>query len=367
VKPTPAELAEKETRLRALMKAEGLDAVLIGRQDDFSWFTGGASGFVGIASEASVASLLITGDHKWLLCDNIEQPRMLDEELGSQGYVPESWHWTASGLRESIARLVPNGRLGSDIPLEAAQPMREKIARLRWPLVPAEVERYRWLGEQASGALAEVCKEVRPGMTEWQVAARLGYALLEREIVPTLLLVAADERAYLYRHPIPTAKAIEKHAMLVIGARKWGLILSATRMVHFGKPDADLARKHAAAVEVDAAFISSTVPGALVSDIFKAGQQAYARAGFPDEWRHHHQGGPTGYAPREFRATAQSNEAVLENQAFAWNPSIAGTKSEDTMIATAQGPEILSLGGDFPTVKVEAAGKTWPRPDILTM
>jgi len=367
VKPTAEEFSEKEARVRALMRADGLDAVLIGRQDNFSWFTGGASGYVGIASETSVASLLITAEHKWLLCDNIERARMLEEELAGQGYASQSWQWWRPGLKQAIANIAGGKRLGSDIPLDGVQPIREKIARLRWSLLPGEVERYRWLGKQAGAALAAACKQVRPGMTEWQVAALLGSSLLERGIIPTLLLVAADERAYRYRHPIPTGKQIEKHAMLVIGARKWGLIISATRMVHFGQPDADLARKHAAVVEVDAAFISATRPGAVVSDIFKAGQQAYAQAGFPDEWQRHHQGGPTGYASREFRATDQSSEVVLQNQAFAWNPSIAGTKSEDTIIAAAQGPEILSLTDDFPSVEVEAGGQLWLRADLLIL
>jgi Xaa-Pro aminopeptidase len=367
VKPTPEELSEKEARVRSLMTADGLDAVLIGRQDNFSWFTGGASGYVGIASEASVASLLVTAQGKWLLCDNIEHARMLEEELAGQGYASQSWQWWRPGLKQAIVNLAGGGRVGSDIPLDGVQPMREKIARLRWSLLPSEVERYRSVGKQAGAALAAVCRRVRPGMTEWHVASLMGSSLLERGIIPTLLLVAADERAYRYRHPIPTDKEIERHAMLVIGARKWGLIISATRMVHFGKPDADLARKHGAVVQVDAAFISATRPGAVVSDILRAGQQAYAQAGFPDEWQHHHQGGPTGYASREFRATDQSSEVVLENQAFAWNPSIAGTKSEDTIVAAAQGPEILSLTDDFPAVEVEAGGQLWLRPALLIL
>jgi len=367
MRPTPEELAEKERRVRQLMAAGNLDALLIGRQDNFAWITGGGSNFVSTATEVGVASILVTADGKWLLCDNIEQARVLEEELAGLGFASEAWQWWTGSLARAVEGIAPKARIGSDIPLTGAEPIAPALARCRWSLLEPEVERYRWLGQRVGEAIAETCRRVRPGMTEWQVAGSLGGRLIEQGIVPTVLLVAADERACRYRHPIPTDRKVEKHAMVVVCGRRWGLIVSATRIVHFGQPGDELAKKHRAVVEVDAAFITATRPGAVVGEIFRAGQQAYARTGFAEEWKHHHQGGPTGYAGREFRATPESKETVLANQAFAWNPSIAGTKSEDTIIATDGGPEILSLSGGFPTLNIEAPGASIPRPDILVL
>ena len=56
---------------------------------------------------------------------------------------------------------------------------------------------------------------------------------------------------------------------------------------------------------------------------------------------------------------------VEPHQAFAWNPSITGTKSEDTIIATPEGPEIISLSPDFPTIEVTIEGKKFRRSEIL--
>ena len=56
---------------------------------------------------------------------------------------------------------------------------------------------------------------------------------------------------------------------------------------------------------------------------------------------------------------------VLENQAFAWNPSISGTKSEDTIIAHAEGQEWLSTSSEWPMIEVEWQGRKLSRPDIL--
>jgi Xaa-Pro aminopeptidase len=136
-------------------------------------------------------------------------------------------------------------------------------------------------------------------------------------------------------------------------------------MVSFGPPSAELAKKHRAVTAVDTAFIAATRVGVRIGDVFKKGLAAYAAQGYADEWRLHHQGGPTGYAPRDYRATADSDDLVLPYQAFAWNPSIAGTKCEDTIIATPDGPQIISASPGFPTIQAEVGPTRLARPDIL--
>ena len=101
-------------------------------------------------------------------------------------------------------------------------------------------------------------------------------------------------------------------------------------------------------------MILGTRPGTTAGEVLAAAQRAYARVGFPDEWRLHHQGGAIGYQPREYNAFPGSPEVILANQAFAWNPSICGTKSEDTILAGPAGPEVLTCAsGDWPAVEIE--------------
>jgi len=57
---------------------------------------------------------------------------------------------------------------------------------------------------------------------------------------------------------------------------------------------------------------------------------------------------------------------VQENQGFAWNPSITGTKSEDTMLATTNGPLHFSKPIIFPQLEIKIGGDyIFIRPDIL--
>ena len=47
--------------------------------------------------------------------------------------------------------------------------------------------------------------------------------------------------------------------------------------------------------------------------------------------------------------------------------SFAGAKSEDTIICTADEPEIISATGDWPTLEVEVNGRAYHRPAVLIL
>ena len=202
-------------------------------------------------------------------------------------------------------------------------------------------------------------------MTEYQIAGLLAGESFGRGFTPIVNLIASDERVFRYRHPIPTDRVMERYTMLVLCGRRWGLVASATRLVHFGPLPDELQDKGEAVARVDAAFIAATRPGARVADVFGQAVETYAAVGLPDEWQLHHQGGAAGYEPREYLATPASAEVVEEGQAFAWNPSITGTKSEDTIIVGAEGNEIVTATGEWPTIAVEIEGQVLQRPAIL--
>jgi antitoxin VapB len=97
-------------------------------------------------------------------------------------------------------------------------------------------------------------------------------------------------------------------------------------------------------------------------EIFRRGIDVYAETGYTDQWQYHHQGGPAGYEPREIMDTSCSEEVVSTNQIYAWNPSITGTKSEDTILVTEQGYEILTVINDWPRIPSHINEQTICRP-----
>ncbi|HEX2987903.1 MAG TPA: M24 family metallopeptidase [Chloroflexota bacterium] len=363
---SPLEMVEKEQRVRHFLADQKLDGLVLTTQSNFAWFTCGGDSHVGIGTDNGSVSILVTPDAKYVLCDNVEAPRFLNEELAGQGFEFRVFNWWEGGPSDEIAKLV-SGPVGADTPIPGTTLVAGKIPPLRYSLTAPEIERYRWLGKATGECLSEAAHEIRPGMTEHEIAAVLGGKIMSRGIIPQLVLIAVDERISKYRHPIPTDKTLDRYAMLVAGAKKWGLVVSATRIVHFGAVPCELKQKHDAVMAVDAEFIANTRPGTSVDYIFRKGMAAYERAGYPEEWHLHHQGGPTGYAGRDYRVKPGIQESVQPNQAFAWNPTITGTKCEDTIIVLNDRTEIISAYGDWPMVPIEAESMTIVREDILEL
>jgi antitoxin VapB len=205
-------------------------------------------------------------------------------------------------------------------------------------------------------------------MTEHEVAGILDHQIHAAGMNPMVTLVASDERISSYRHPIPTSKKLQRTVMVVTCAEQTGLISCLTRFVYFTKPTPDELARHQAVCDIDATVILATKPGRTLGQIFIELQQAYESAGYGGQWRFHHQGGATGYAPREAVANPTSVVPVLENQAFAWNPSVTGAKSEDTILCTANGNEVLNgPSKQRPQVTGRGIGGTVTRAGILAM
>lgn len=354
----------KLSNLRNLLFQHGLEGILLRKASSFSWLTGGLSSVINTASSFGEASLLITQEHSYLITTSIEAPRFLQEDrVEDQGWqvIVQDWYSSESPMK----KIVQGGRLGSDFPMPGFTDLSLEIAQLRSILSPEEQNRLREVASLCAFAMEETAFAVRPGMSEYEISALLARACINRGVEPIVRLIATDERIFHYRHPPATSKSLQRYAMLVLCGRKYGLVVSLTRLIHFGKLPDEIQRKARATAYVDAIALSSTRPGRTLGDVFKDITLAYEIAGYPDEWKLHHQGGPAGYEPREWIATPESQQRVVEGQAYAWNPSITGTKSEDTILVKEGGFEILTDIPDWPTLDIEVSGNLIRRPAIL--
>jgi Xaa-Pro aminopeptidase len=349
------EFETKLERVRGHLAAAGARGALFASHAAFAWLTGGGRNHVNIAAERGVAAILATPDGAWLLADNIERRRLEEEELGGLQLEAREYEWWSGSFLDEALKLVPASELVTDVPLVGAGSFTAAdLLALRNPLLPEEISRYRKLGEEVAVILTHVAFHCRPALTEHQLAGMLAAGLTDFGITPVVTLVAVDERVHTRRHPLPTDRRLERYALLVVGARRHGLNVSASRLVHFGPIPEEVLARHRACVEVDAGFLAATRPGVRFADIFRAGQEAYAAAGYPAEWKHHHQGGPTGYAERDLRVGPETPGEVRLHQAFAWNPTISGTKSEDTVLVQESGLEVLSRTPDLPELRAGA-------------
>ncbi len=342
------------SRLDDYLAAHGLDAVWFARPANFAWLTGGDNVVDG-ASDIGVAAAGYDGDGVTVCTTNVEAPRLRAEELDDRVRI-DSFDWHESTLPEAVAERSPSPAAADfDVPgLDGLDP-----SELREPLTAAQCDQYRELSAAVAQSVETVARNADADAAETTVAGRLRARLAERGIAAPVVLVGGGERAQQFRHYTPTSAALGDYALLSVTARREGLHASCTRTISFDAPSW-LAGRTRAAMRVEATAIAATraagQEGGTAGDVFTAIQRAYDAVGWAGEWRNHHQGGPAGYAGREWLATPGSERRVAVPQGYAWNPTIQGAKSEDTYLVSADGADLLTTTGDWPTRTVDAVG-----------
>lgn len=360
------EQSTKLARIRVLLDEAGVEAIWLRLASSFAWATCGHSSYINTASSTGAASLLVTRTGQYVITNNIEEPRLAGEEgLAAAGWEFPAAQWYEG--RDLVAELANGAPIGADMATAGAVDLGAAVSRLRTSLLPEEGVRFRELGRLCAAGMDEAIRGVKPGMHEQEIAGLLAAAVQRRGVQPIVVLIATDERIFKYRHPLPADKRLDKYAMLVLCGRRQGLVASVTRLVHFGPLPDELKRKQEACAKVDAAFIYGSRPNVTLGDIFAQAQATYAATGFADEWKLHHQGGPAAYEPREYLGLPGSQEEVRQGMVLAWNPSITGTKMEDTILVGPAGNEILTAIPGWPTIPVAIGGGVIERPAILVV
>lgn len=361
-----AELEAKHNQVVDWLRSEGLDGVLLKRNENIAWLTGGAVELrVLTPNETGVASLLVTAEGaRYYLTTANEAPRLHDEEFGALDFEPVIFPWYANETDQRALELARD-QVASDTPIPGFA--RAHLYPLRASLQETEIARFRWLGAQAGAAVIESLHNLEPGDTEYVMEAQVAVELLRRGILPSVYLMAADERILKYKHAVARGKKIDKYAMINLCARKWGLTVSITRFAHFGPLPSELEDRFHAAAQVNAALLDASRVGATSAKLFSIAAEAYAREGFPGEEQLHHQGGATGYWEREWIATPEGTETVVNNQAFAWNPSVRGGKVEDTVLLRDGQIELLTPTPELPSLESSANGNSYPATGVLQL
>ena len=359
-----AELEAKHQKLVEWINAQGLEGVLIRRNENVAWVTGGAVEVrVLTPAETGVASLLITaaGKRYYFTTEN-EAPRLNDEEFGTLDFEPVLFPWYAEDTLPTAQRLA-GVHLGSDTPGPGLIPV--NLYPMREALSETEAARYRWLGEETAAATVESLHQVEPGLSEYDLEAVTAANLLRRGILPSVYLYAVDDRIYKYKHAAARGRRLKQYGMLNLCTRKWGLAISITRFIHFGELPGELVARFKSAAQVNAALLDATRVGATSAELFRVAQSAYAAEGFPGEEQLHHQGGATGYGEREWVATPDGTQTVVNHQAFAWNPSIRGGKAEDTVLLRDGKIEWLTATPELPVIESSVNGTVYPAAGVL--
>jgi Xaa-Pro dipeptidase len=359
------EIGVKKQQLIELMAKDNLAGVLLSRHENVSWATAGQVDMrVGIPAATGSAAVFVRKDGKaFYLTTTNEAPRMHDEEFGELPFEPVVLPWADGDFAKAARGLAATGSVGADT--HEANCDLINLAALRSQLHIGEIERYRLLGSMTARVVEDVVEHLEPGVTEQEISGMTASQLIQKAILPSVLLMATDDRILKYKHALPRGGHLERFGMVNLCARKWGLVISITRFVHFGPMPQSLSDGFETAAKVNAALLHATRAGATSAQLYAVAKNAYAAAGLPGEELLHHQGGSTGYGEREWVATPNGTEVVLDRQAFAWNPSAKGGKVEDTVILRDGKIEVLTETTEFPAVETVVGGESYFSSGVL--
>lgn len=347
--------------MRQMLAKNSLSGLLLRGTDWFAWATGGRSNVVLLAAETGIAEVLVTSRDAYILTDTIEAERLLNEEA-SPPYLVWSSPWQDLSARKAfILDQTRSGLLASDRPRGVEYAFPRELWLTRRELLPEEQLRYQQLGLEASEAMTEAMHACSPDWTEFQLAAAGSNALWKRGIEPALVMVGGEQRLPRYRHPIATSAPLGQRAMMVFCARRHGLYANLTRFVYFRQPDKQEEQDKLDLAKIESVIFDASRPGAVLSDIYKKLVNCYTQLGHSEQPSRHHQGGPTGYQAREDIISSHTDDILREGTALAWNPSLVGSKIEDTVLLRNGKLEVLTVDPAWPTFEYARR----QRPDYL--
>lgn len=351
--------ADRLTRLRGVLAASEIEALLITSRPNIRWLTG----FSG-----SNAMVVLTPDACLLLTD-FRYATQVKHEVGDgiQAVIESASLW--SGLWTALRACAGVEVLA----FESAHLSHQDSARLldpagegaRWRWRPAvnlveslreskdagEIAKIREAVRIAEHALSRTLPEVRAGITELAVAGAL-----ERELrlagstgFPFETIVAAGPRSAL-PHARASAKVIAVGELLLVdfGAIHQGYCSDLTRTFVVGRPADDRQREiHTVVREANGSASAGVRAGMRGRDADALGRDYIDRLGFGDAFGHslgHGIGLEIHEAPRLAR-TAEAPlalGAVVTIEPGVYLEGWGGVRIEDDVVLTSSGREVLS-------------------------
>ncbi len=332
-----------------------------------AWATGAVAPPVDRTAAVDLVWVVATRSSAALITTEVEADRVAEEyqprQHGFADLAAVPWY-DPDGFTRAAQDIAgaPAGRLAAD-GHPAFQDVADELVALRLALSPAEQQELRALGADAADGLQQALAAWRPGERDLDIQARVAALLESRGADTPVLIVGGDDRVRRFRHPMAAGVPVRRLAMAVLVARRGGLHAAATRFASAGPVDAEFAALRARVLRIERDTLAASGPPHRYRDVLTVLADGYAREGAPGGWAGHYQGGPIGFAQREFEIAPGQRDSrwyatpVDYGHAVAWNPSLpGGAKAEDTYLVSETGLHRVTTAADGP-------GPGWPAED----
>jgi Xaa-Pro aminopeptidase len=370
-------LAARLTRVRALLAADGLDALVVSHLPNVFYLTN-------VAATAGVA--IVAAERLYLLTD-FRYIAAVESLLGSEFAPPGLILVRVEGsYEEALAKALESGCAGARVGFESARVPVRRHAWLSWRLQggaggarasPAAAELVatdalvegcrvrkdafelgvlREAGHRLSEVAVSILSEsVRPGRPEREVAAEIDFRLkmagFERPAFETI--VASGPHAAL-PHARPTTRRIEADDLVLLdfGGVYHGYCVDLTRTVGVGDPGAEARRLYAAVAEAQDAALAAVRGDRVAHEVDAAARDVLAAHGLADAFGHgtgHGLGLEVHEEPTLTKRRADGTEPerlaegmVCTIEPGAYVPGVGGVRLEDDVIVTGSGSERIT-------------------------
>lgn len=343
---------EKMTKLRTLLAAQNLDALLITNPYNLRYMTG-FTGTSGVAIVSKDDAVFIT-DFRYMeqAAKQIKEFRIaqhkktLVEEIAAQvtamgiktlGFEKEHVTYAQFLLYD---KFIPTELMG----------VADLIEKIRLIKTPDEVKIIKVACEIVDAAFEHITKFIKPGLTELQVSNELEFFMRQQGATESSFdtIVASGLRSAL-PHGVATDKIIEKGDFVTLdyGALYNGYVSDTTRTVAVGEPSAQLKEIYNIVLQAQLIGVKEFKPGitgveadAVVRDYIK--EHGYGEA------FGHSTGHGIGLEVHEGPGLSHRSNYVLEAgmtvtcEPGIYLPGIGGVRIEDDLLITATGNEVLT-------------------------
>jgi Xaa-Pro aminopeptidase len=349
--------AERLERVRAAVRAAGLDAVLLTPGPDLRYVTG----YDAKQLERLTCLVVPAEGDPALFLPRLELPAAeaaieLDLEMIPTGETDDAFALVAGRL-EGARTVGLSDRMWALFVLRfrdalpgARQVLASSVLReLRMRKTPAEVAALREAGAAIDRVHAQVPGWLKPGLDERAVASRIAEAILaEGHVHVDFVIVGSGPNAASPHHEV-SGRVLETGDVVVVdigGTMPSGYCSDCTRTYAIGAPPAEFVTYYEVLRDAQEAACLSVRPGVTAESVDAAARSRIEAAGYGEAF-FHRTGHGIGLESHEDPYIVAGNAQVLEpGMAFSVEPGIYpgahGARIEDIVVCTESGVERLN-------------------------
>ncbi len=352
---TPAHLADRVRDLQKRLKPSGASALLVTNPRDIRYLTG----FIG---DDSWALIPMKGGKAYILSDFRFEEQIAKEAPHARAIMrKKSLSHELAGLAEKLGAdkvalqpdyitLAQRKAIAKQLGAKRIVTPDDGLIKQRAVKDDDEVKAICKALSIQQRAFRETCEFIKPGQSEFEVAAYLEYRMraLGADGVSFPSIVAADANASL-PHAIPGPREIKSGGIVLIdwGAKWGGYCSDLTRVVAVGKMNPKMREIYQIVLDAQMAAIEAIAPGRKLSDIDAVARGVIDKAGYGERFGHS-LGHGIGLDIHEQPVLSGKAQGVLEPghvvtvEPGIYLPGVGGVRIEDDVLVTAKGHRVLS-------------------------